>query len=118
LLKNCIKPKIILPTPIAMQKIEESLDKERWRLVDLFQDLDKNKDGKLQESDFQRECDRLGITEAMLEELLMAYGNIHKKIKYKELARGRTELSIDRRNLLRGTSETYCKYIILILFSL
>ena len=85
-----------------MQKIEESLDKEKWRLVDLFQDLDKNKDGKLQGSDFKRDCERLGITDGMLEELLMAYGNAHKKIKYKELARGRTELSIDRRNLIRG----------------
>ena len=105
-----MKPKIILPTPIAMQKIEDSLEKEKWRLVDLFQDLDKNKDWKVQESDFKREYSRLEITDAMLDELIMAYGNIQKKIKYKELARGRTELSIDRRNTIRGNKTKLLKY--------
>jgi hypothetical protein len=90
-----------------MQKIEEVLDKNKWRLLDLFMDLDKNKDWKLQESDFHRECTQLGITDAMLDELLMAYGSNQKRIKYKELAKGRTDLIADKRNSIKESSSNF-----------
>jgi hypothetical protein len=42
-----VTPKIIFPTPIAMAKIEAFLDENKLRLIDLFKDLDKNKDWKV-----------------------------------------------------------------------
>jgi hypothetical protein len=42
-----ITPKIKYPTPSALTKIEQFLDQNKWRLIDLFKDLDKNKDWKI-----------------------------------------------------------------------
>lgn len=97
----------MLPTPIAMQKIEEALGEHKWRLVDLFRDLDKNQDGKLQSDDFKKRCTQLGITEAMIDELLMAYGSSTKKLNYKVLAKGRNDLAKDKRVLIRGNIFIY-----------
>ena len=45
--KTSVTPQIKYPTPIAMEKIEKYLEENKWRLLDLFKDLDKNKDWKV-----------------------------------------------------------------------
>ena len=63
------------------------------------------KDWKIQRADFIRECrkhkETFDLTETMLDELLMAYGE-KKTVGYKVLARGRTEMKQDRRKLAKG----------------
>ena len=46
-IKSITPPKINYPTPSALIKIEQFLDKNKLRLIDLFKDLDKNKDWKI-----------------------------------------------------------------------
>ena len=90
-----------------MQRIEEILGENKWRLIDLFSNLDKNKDWKLQDSDFRRECKKFGINDDMLDELLMAYGTDEKKINYKKLVKGRSDHLNDKRVLIKGKFCTF-----------
>jgi len=87
-MKSAERPKIVLPIPMAMEKIEQAIEEKKWRLLDLFKDLDKNKDWKVNREDFIREyaSGNLDVTDVMLDELLMAYGNSHK-LEYKNLAK-------------------------------
>jgi len=59
-----------------MSRIEAFLAANRWRLLDLFQSLDKNKDWKVLRADFVRECERgkIEASAAMIDELLLALG--------------------------------------------
>ncbi len=41
--KSADRPKVKYPLPSALEKIESFLLENRWRLVDLFKSLDKNK---------------------------------------------------------------------------
>lgn len=47
-------PVIRLPTPLAMQKVEEFLYNNHWRLLDLFRALDQEKNWALVKEDFMR----------------------------------------------------------------
>jgi hypothetical protein len=88
-----------------MEKIEKYLDENKWRLLDLFKDLDKNKDWKVYKADFVRECKkgRLDINDSMIEELVNALGTSKSnKINYKSLAHGRMSNLLERRSALRG----------------
>lgn len=89
-----------------MQQIEEFLAENKWRLVDLFKDLDKNKDWKVMKNDFIRECKkgRLEISDSMIEELVIALSTSKSsdKINYRALANGRTSHLFERRSQLRG----------------
>ena len=102
-MKSAERPKIVLPIPMAMEKIEQAIEEKKWRLLDLFKDLDKNKDWKVNREDFIREyaSGNLDVTDVMLDELLMAYGNSHK-LEYKNLAKGRSCLLSDRRKQIKG----------------
>lgn len=89
-----------------MERIEAFLNENRWRLVDLFADLDKNKDWRVKKDDFVRECKkgRLDVDDAMIEELIMCLGTSKSnKIKYKALAKGRKSHLSDKRSQLRGS---------------
>lgn len=87
-----------------MEKIEKFLNENRWRLVDLFKDLDKNKDWRVKRDDLIRECrkGRLEISESMIDELITVLGSNAFKINYKSLARGRSSHLSERRSQLRG----------------
>lgn len=88
-----------------MEKIEKYLEENKWRLLDLFKDLDKNKDWKVYKADFVRECKkgRLDINDSMIEELVNALGTSKSnKINYKSLAHGRMSNLLERRSALRG----------------
>jgi hypothetical protein len=39
-----------------MEKIEDFLEENKWRLIDLFKDLDKDKDWLILKSDLSRQC--------------------------------------------------------------
>ena len=39
-----------------MEKIEDFLEKNKWRLIDLFKELDKDKDWLILKSDLSRQC--------------------------------------------------------------
>lgn len=97
-------PKIEYPLPGAMERIEKFLVENRWRLVDLFKDLDKNKDWRVKSNDLIRECrkGRLDISDGMIEELVAALGSKTFKINYKSLARGRSSHLSERRAQLKG----------------
>ena len=99
------RPKIIYPNPIAMQQIEKFLDENRWRLIDLFRELDKDKDWHVFKDDFIRSCKnkRLEIRDYALDELVNALGtNAANAINYKSLAQGRSSHLSERRSQLRG----------------
>ena len=49
-----IVPKIRLPQPLAMERVEEFLASNRWRLIDLFRTLDRVKSWNLAKDDFMR----------------------------------------------------------------
>ena len=106
--KSSLTPRINYPTPLAMEQIELFLAENKWRLVDLFKDLDKNKDWIVYKKDFIRECKkgRLDISDSMIEELLVALSDPNSaksnKINYKALAKGRNSSVLDRRSQLRG----------------
>jgi hypothetical protein len=99
------RPSIGYPIPTALDKIEEYLRENRWRLVDLFASLDKNKDWRVLASDFVRECrhGRLMLSDSLIEELVMALSekNSHY-LNYRVLARGRSSHLSDRRSQLIG----------------
>ena len=91
-----------------MEKIEALLGESKWRLLDLFKDMDKNKDWKVLKSDFLRECQkgRLNASNAMIEELMNALGaDKSSYLNYKSLASGRNSHLIERRNQLKGSQE-------------
>jgi hypothetical protein len=102
--ENRVKPKIVYPTPLAMEKIERFLNRNKWRLIDLFKDLDKNKDWSLLKSDFKREYNkgRISINDSMLDELIAALGSTKSTMNYKSFSRGRLGHLSDKRNQLRG----------------
>lgn len=98
-------PKIEYPTPGAMERIEKFLQENKWRLVDLFKDLDKNKDWRVKSDDLKRECrkGRLDISDSMIEELVTVLGKgRYNKINYKSLAKGRYSHLSELRAQLRG----------------
>jgi hypothetical protein len=47
-------PKIRLPQPLAMERVEEFLAMNRWRLIDLFRTLDRVKSWNIAKEDFMR----------------------------------------------------------------
>ena len=88
-----------------MEKIDLFLEENKWRLIDLFKELDKNKDWKVLKSDFVRECKngRFNANNAMLEELIDALGSGKTSyINYKSLAKGWSNHMAETRNQLRG----------------
>ena len=101
--RSAQRPKIVLPTPLAMEKIEQAIEERKWRLLEVFKELDKNKDWQVNREDFIREYanGNLDVTDVMLDELLMAYGNSHK-LDYKNLVKGRSCLLSDRRKHIKG----------------
>jgi hypothetical protein len=54
-------PKIRLPQPLAMQRVEEFLANNHWRLVDLFRALDRNKSWNVVKGDFMRLIEQVNI---------------------------------------------------------
>lgn len=88
-----------------MKNIENFLEANRWRLIDLFKDLDKNKDWSINRNDFLRECKKgkLEIPNEMIDELIKLLNSQRReKIFYKELAKGRTSHLSDRRSELKS----------------
>ena len=47
-------PKIRLPPPLAMERVEEFLSNNRWRLIDLFRTVDLDKSWGVAKDDFMR----------------------------------------------------------------
>ena len=47
-------PAIRLPPPLAMERVEEFLTENHWRLLDLFRTLDQTKSWKVVKEDFMR----------------------------------------------------------------
>ena len=47
-------PRIRLPVPSAMNKVEEFLATNHWRLIDLFKSMDKEKSWRIAKEDFMR----------------------------------------------------------------
>jgi len=105
-------PKIEYPTPGAMEQIEKFLNDNRWRLVDLFKDLDKNKDWRVKRDDLARECrkGRLEISDSMIDELITVLGSKTSKINYKSLSKGRTSHLSERRAQFRGKANKNSSY--------
>lgn len=95
------RPAIRFPLPSALERIEEFLQENRWRLVDLFATLDKNKDWCVKKIDFARECKKkfLVISDSLIDELIAALSDTHSDyLNYKHLARGRSSHLSERRS--------------------
>lgn len=93
---------------MAMKNIEDFLETNKWRLVDLFKDLDKNKDWSINKDDFLRGCKKgkLDLPSEMIDELVKILNSEKtEKIFYKELAKGRNSHLSDRRSELKGKFE-------------
>ncbi len=54
-------PKIRLPAPLAMERVEEFLANNHWRLLDLFRTLDRNKSWNVVKGDFMRLIEQVKI---------------------------------------------------------
>lgn len=52
-------PVIRLPPPLAMERVEEFLAENHWRLLDLFRTLDRNKSWGLVKEDFKRMIEKV-----------------------------------------------------------
>lgn len=70
-------PLIKCPSPEAVQIIERFLYERRLRLVDLFQDLDKDKNWKLSANEFRHAIKQSGmpLKELQVDELMIAFDN-------------------------------------------
>jgi hypothetical protein len=88
-----------------MQNIESFLEINKWRLIDFFKDIDKNKDWVIIKTDLMRqyEMGRLNANELQIEELCSALGSgKSNSIDYKALASGRSSHLLERRKELKG----------------
>jgi hypothetical protein len=54
-------PIIRLPPPLAMERVEEFLAENHWRLMDLFRALDRNKSWNVVKEDFMRLVEQVKI---------------------------------------------------------
>ncbi len=54
-------PIIRLPPPLAMERVEEFLAENHWRLLDLFRKLDKNKSWRVVKEDFMRLAEQVNF---------------------------------------------------------
>jgi hypothetical protein len=54
-------PIIRLPPPLAMERVEEFLTENHWRLLDLFRTLDQNKSWRVVKEDFMRLAEKVKI---------------------------------------------------------
>ena len=54
-------PAIRLPLPLAMERVEQFLVDNHWRLVDLFRTLDRNKSWNVVKQDFMRLVEQVNI---------------------------------------------------------
>lgn len=92
-------PLIKLPTPQAINKIEEYIAKHRLRLVDMFTRMDKNKDWLISCSECRqifREL-QLPISDAEVDELIAALDrNNDGHLDYRELLKGRLAYKMGR----------------------
>ena len=52
-------PVIRLPPPLAMERVEEFLAENHWRLLDLFRTLDRSKSWGLVKEDFMRMIEKV-----------------------------------------------------------
>ena len=52
-------PVIRLPPPLAMERVEEFLAENHWRLLDLFRTLDQKKSWGLVKEDFMRMIEKV-----------------------------------------------------------
>lgn len=55
-------PVIRLPPPLAMERVEEFLAENHWRLLDLFRTLDQNKSWGLVKEDFMRMIEKVNFS--------------------------------------------------------
>ncbi|CAF1000936.1 unnamed protein product [Rotaria sordida] len=99
-------PTIRLPTPLAMERVENFLINNHWRLVDFFRTLDRNKSWTLVKQDFMRlaEKEQLDITDAEAEELISCFcRDVNVPLDYKKFARGRASY---KKNMRDSASKT------------
>lgn len=83
-----------------MEKIEEFLEQNKWRLIDLFKELDKDKDWLILKSDLTRQVlkGRLNANESMIDELVVALGSTKSySLDYKALLSGRISHLLNKR---------------------
>ncbi|CAF1155872.1 unnamed protein product [Didymodactylos carnosus] len=102
--KHTVLPKIRLPPPMGMERIEEFLETNRWRLVDLFRKMDRDKDWNILKQDFMHmaEQQQLFISEENAEELMCVFCKDAKvPMNYKKFARGRLQYKREERARLR-----------------
>lgn len=61
-------PVIRLPPPLAMERVEEFLAENHWRLLDLFRTLDRSKSWGLVKEDFKRMIEKVNTNLVLGEE--------------------------------------------------
>ena len=85
-------PTIRHPAPAALAIIEEYLSRKRLRLVDLFQQADKDKNWTITREEFMKimKSVKMPLTEADLEDLIISLDKDNDDaLDYRELAIGR-----------------------------
>ncbi|CAF0950238.1 unnamed protein product [Rotaria sp. Silwood1] len=99
-------PVIRLPTPLAMERVENFLIDNHWRLVDLFRTLDRDKSWTVVKEDFMHlaEKEQLNITDAQADELITCFcREVDVPLNYKRFARGR---ALYKKNIRESASKT------------
>ncbi|CAH1783951.1 unnamed protein product, partial [Owenia fusiformis] len=84
-------PIVHMPSPLALQIIEEFLHQKKMRLYDLFRRMDKDGGGKLTREEFRNGIRNVGIpiSDLLLEDLIIALDyNFDDEIEFKELNMG------------------------------
>ena len=90
------------PLPIALALIADYLADHRLRLIDLFSDVDKNKDWRMTRDELKIAFQRINIplSEGQLEHLIFALdADNDAELSYREVARGIENYHRDRRFL-------------------
>ncbi|XP_041347497.1 EF-hand calcium-binding domain-containing protein 12-like [Gigantopelta aegis] len=97
-------PKLSTPSPEALHGVKQFLQEQRLRLVDLFQQVDKDKNWSLSKAEFLNAIStaNLPIKKEKLEDLMWALDmNLNDEVEYKELKKGLGILKLEHRALKR-----------------
>lgn len=83
-------PKIRLPVPSAMEKVEEFLATNQWRLIDLFKSMDKEKSWRIAKDDFLRFIQKVEQNETSTDQISRRSSS--GTVGYQRRTSGRTAL--------------------------
>ncbi len=96
-------PLLQQPIPVALSIIAEHCHKNKLRLLDLYKQIDKDKDWQISREEFRKVVrdNKIPLTDAQLEVMIIGLdADDNDKLDYRELAQGVEAYKIDDRLVL------------------